>query len=276
MRIKFTKMHGLGNDFVLIDNLARSIALSTEQIRWLANRRTGIGCDQLLLLEPALVPGADFAMRIINADGTEAEQCGNGVRCLAVFARERGLLSGSEITIAAAGGLVRSNIEASDQISVDMGVPRFEPVEIPFLAPARAPHYSIAIGDEVVSIGAVSMGNPHAVLRVDDVAAAPVARLGPALQRDQRFPRGANVGFMQIIDTQHVRLRVFERGAGETPACGTGACAAVVVGREQGLLEEDVEVQLPGGRLHVAWRGGECRVWMTGPAVRVFDGEIEV
>lgn len=276
MRIKFSKMHGLGNDFVVIENISRKIALSPEKIRQLADRRTGIGCDQVLLVEAAAAPGADFAMRILNADGSEAEQCGNGVRCFTVFVRQLGLTSTSELTIATTGGLVRSRLESSEQISVDMGVPRLEPSEIPFLARARAPSYSLDVGGDVVTIGAVSMGNPHAVMKVDDVSTAPVSTLGPLLQRHPDFPRSANVGFMQVIDARHIRLRVFERGAGETPACGTGACAAVVVGHEQSLLQDAVEVSLPGGRLYVALRGGNCRVWMTGPAVRVFDGEIEV
>ncbi len=276
MRIRFSKMHGLRNDFVLIENMSGRVVLSSEMIRQLADRRTGIGCDQVLMVEPGTAAGADFAMRIFNADGSEAEQCGNGVRCFYVFVRELGLISTSDMTIATAGGLVKAHLESRDQISVDMGVPRFEPVEIPLLANARSPSYPIAVGGEFVTIGAVSMGNPHAVLVVDNVQTAPVPTLGRAIQRHPHFPRGANVGFMQVIDTEHIRLRVFERGSGETPACGSGACAAVVVGREQGLLQDDVEVHLPGGRLRVAWCGGECRVWMTGPAVRVFDGEIEV
>jgi diaminopimelate epimerase len=276
MRIKFSKMHGLGNDFVLIENISRKIVLSPQRIRQLADRRTGIGCDQLLLVEPAPTSGADFAMRIFNADGSEAEQCGNGVRCFTVFVHELGLISTSEITIVTAGGLVSSRLESSKQISVDMGVPRLEPIDIPFLAPRRAATYSLTVGGEAVTIGAVSMGNPHAVLKVDDTSTAPVSTLGPLIQKHPDFPHGANVGFMQVLDAQHIRLRVFERGAGETPACGTGACAAVVSGHEQGLLQDTVEVQLPGGRLQVAWGGEACRVWMTGPAVRVFDGEIEL
>lgn len=276
MRVRFSKMHGLGNDFVLIENLSQQVVLSPEKIRQLADRRMGIGCDQLLLVEPATTPGADFAMRILNADGSEAEQCGNGVRCFTVFVHDLGLISSSEIAIVTAGGLVRSRLESWERISVDMGVPRFEPVEIPFVAHQRAPSYSLTVGGEAVVIGAVSMGNPHAVIKVDDVGMAPVSTLGPMIQRHPSFPRGTNVGFMHVVDTQHIRLRVFERGAGETPACGTGACAAVVVGHEQGLLHDTVEVELPGGRLDVAWRGGMGRVWMTGPAVRVFDGEIEI
>ena len=275
MRIKFSKMHGLGNDFVVVENLSRKVVWVPEQIRQLADRRTGIGCDQLLLIEPATTPGADFAMRIFNADGSEAEQCGNGVRCCAVFMRELGLIATSEMTIVTAGGLVRARLESTGQISVDMGVPRFEPIDIPFRAHRPAPGYPLTVGQQLVTIGAVSMGNPHAVLRVDDVATAPVATLGPAIQQHPDFPRGVNVGFMQLVDTRQIYLRVFERGAGETRACGTGACAAVVVGHEQGLLGDVVEVNLPGGRLHVAWSGGPGRVWMTGPAVRVFDGEIE-
>lgn len=276
MRIKFSKMHGLGNDFILIENLMREIILSPDRVRQLADRRRGIGCDQVIMAEVTTVPGADFAMRIFNADGSEAEQCGNGVRCFTVFVRELGLTSSSEITIVTAGGLVKSRFEGSEQISVDMGTPRFEPIDIPFRAPKRAASYSLTVAEQAVTIGAVSMGNPHAVVKVDDVGVAPVSTLGPLIQKHADFPRGANVGFMQVIDAQHIRLRVFERGAGETLACGTGACAAVVIGHEQGLLQDTVEVHLPGGRLYVRWGGGMYPVWMTGPAVRVFDGEIEL
>ncbi|MGF1613802.1 MAG: diaminopimelate epimerase [Gammaproteobacteria bacterium] len=276
MRMKFSKMHGLGNDFVVIENLSRNITLKPEQVRHLADRRTGIGCDQLLLVEPARNRGADFAMRIFNANGTEAEQCGNGVRCVTLFVHEQGLISTPEMSIETAGGPVISRLASREQIAVEMGIPCLEPAGIPLLANRRALSYDLNVGGTVATIGAVSMGNPHAVMRVDDVDTAPVSTLGPAIQEHSCFPDGANVGFMQIIDTRRIRLRVFERGAGETPACGTGACAAVVVGREQGLLEHTVEVNLPGGRLHVAWSGGTCPVRMTGPAVRVFTGEIEI
>lgn len=276
MRIEFSKMHGLGNDFIVINNVAKTVALTSAQIRCIANRRTGVGCDQVLLVEPPALSGADFAMRIFNADGSEAEQCGNGVRCFTVFLHSQRLVAKPEITIATAGGLVRSRLESREQVSVDMGIPRLAPADIPFVARERALSYSLTVADDIVSIGAVSMGNPHAVVRVLDVKSAPVQRLGPMIQRHERFPRGANVGFMEVMSPSHIGLRVFERGAGETPACGTGACAAMVVGREQGLLEDAVDVDLTGGRLHVAWRGGTSSVWMTGPATPVFKGVIEV
>jgi diaminopimelate epimerase len=276
MRLQFTKMQGLGNDFVVIDAINQSIDMTRELSRRLADRRFGIGCDQLLLVEPARLAGTDFHYRIFNADGSEVEQCGNGARCFARFVREQGLTHRDEIPVGTAAGAIRLNIQADGQVSVDMGSPRLEPAEIPFLADARAASYQLAIDGNALSIGAVSMGNPHAVLRVDDVDQAPVARLGSRIEQDQHFPNRVNVGFMQIVDRGHIRLRVWERGAGETLACGTGACAAAVVGRIQGDLDERVRVTLPGGDLVIHWPGAGTSLTMTGPASRVFDGVIEL
>ncbi len=276
MRLQFTKMHGLGNDFVVIDAINQSVDMTPELSRRLADRRFGIGCDQLLLVEPARLAGTDFHYRIFNADGSEVEQCGNGARCFARFVREHGLTHQDEIPVGTAAGAIRLHIQADGQVSVDMGSPRLEPAEIPFLADARAASYQLALDGDALSIGAVSMGNPHAVLRVDDVDQAPVARLGPRIEQDQHFPNRVNVGFMQIVDRGHIRLRVWERGAGETLACGTGACAAAVVGRIQGDLDERVRVTLPGGDLVIHWPGAGASVTMTGPASRVFDGAIEL
>ena len=230
MEISFTKMQGLGNDFVVIDATSRPIDLSMEQIRFLANRRFGVGCDQVLLVEPPRQPNVDFTYRIFNADGGEVEQCGNGARCFARYVRDHGLTRKADISVATSGGVIVLHVEADGQITVDMGVPRFEPDEIPFAAEARAEIYPLALGATEVEIGVVSMGNPHAVLRVEQVDSAPVTSLGPEIEVHERFPRRVNVGFMQVVDRQHIRLRVYERGAGETLACGTGACAAVVVG----------------------------------------------
>lgn len=274
-------MHGLGNDFVVVDNSRQSIVLSPEQIRHIAKRRYGVGCDQLLLVEVPRAPQADLTMRIFNADGAEVEQCGNGARCIAVFARDQGLVNTDEIIMETAGGFIRSRLEADGQVSTEMGAPCLEPAKIPFLAEERAPSYALSIGTDgilqpEISIGAVSMGNPHAVLRVDDVETAPVVVLGARIQAHASFPEGVNVGFMEVVGPNHIRLRVYERGAGETLACGTGACAAVVVGREQALLDESVDVELPGGFLRISWDGEDGPVWMTGPATRVFEGYIEV
>ncbi|MDE2089966.1 MAG: diaminopimelate epimerase [Gammaproteobacteria bacterium] len=276
MRVHFTKMHGLGNDFVVIDALSQAVALTPDQARFLADRRFGVGCDQVLVVEASDTPAADFRYRIYNADGGEVEQCGNGARCCARFLRDAGLTGKDEIALSTAGGVIHLRMETGGEITVNMGPPRLEPTEIPFLAPARALHYSLEVDGEQLDIGAVSMGNPHAVLRVDNVAAAPVARLGPRIERHPRFPRHVNAGFMEVVARDHIRLRVYERGAGETLACGSGACAAVVVGRVQGLLDERVAVDLPGGRLMISWSGKDQPVWMTGPATRVFEGHIEL
>jgi diaminopimelate epimerase len=276
MRLRFTKMQGLGNDFVVVDAINQSVDMTPALSRRLADRRFGIGCDQLLLVEPARLPGTDFHYRMFNADGSEVEQCGNGARCFARFVREHGLTNRDEIPVGTAAGPIRLSIQADGQVSVDMGSPRLEPPEIPFLADARATSYQLTLDGEALSIGAVSMGNPHAVLRVEDVDSARVAHLGPRIEHHQRFPNRVNVGFMQIVDRGHIRLRVWERGAGETLACGTGACAAAVVGRLQGDLDEQVRVTLPGGDLVIHWPGAGASVVMTGPASRVFDGVIDL
>lgn len=276
MRLTFTKMHGLGNDFVVIDALTRPVQLSAEQVRLLADRHRGVGCDQVLLVEAPRSPDADFRYRIFNADGGEVEMCGNGARCFARFVREQGLTAKDRFTVETLAGLVHLELEPDGQVTVDMGIPQLEPADIPFSAPARAVRYPLEVAGETVEIGAVSMGNPHAVLHVEDVATAPVARLGPLIERHERFPKRVNVEFMQVIDPAHIRLRVHERGAGETLACGTGACAAVVVGQLQGLLGERVTVELPGGTLSIGWNGEGTPVRMTGPAARVFEGRIEL
>lgn len=275
MTLRFTKMHGLGNDFVVIDGINQTVALDPARVRRLADRRFGIGCDQILLVEASDRPDADFRYRIFNADGGEVGQCGNGARCFARFVRDQGLIDRDDLRVVTAGGLLRLRIQPDGRVAVDMGQPRLEPAEIPFFATERANRYVIAADGMDMEIGAVSMGNPHAVLLVDDVDRAPVAHLGPLLERHGRFPKRANVGFMQIIAPDQVRLRVFERGAGETLACGSGACAAVVVGRLWGLLWPNVRVELPGGELTIHWAGEGESVMMTGPAITVFEGWIE-
>jgi diaminopimelate epimerase len=276
MQLSFTKMHGLGNDFVVLDATRRPLTLTAEQVRRLADRRLGVGCDQVLLVTAPSGAEADFGYRIFNADGGEVEQCGNGARCFARFVRDRGLTDRDEIRVETLGGLIRPRVEPDGQVTVDMGRPRFAPADLPFLAEGEAPAYALEVSGQTLRIGAVSMGNPHAVLRVADVASAPVATLGPRIESHPRFPRRVNAGFMEVVGPSQVRLRVYERGVGETLACGTGACAAVAVGRRWGLLEEAVDVDLPGGRLRVRWDGGEGPVWMTGPAVTVFEGQIEL
>jgi len=274
MSLRFTKMHGLGNDFVVVDAIRQAVSLAPEQVRCLADRRFGVGCDQVLLVEPARLSGTAFHYRIFNADGSEVEQCGNGARCFARFVRDQGFTRDDVIKVGTARGPITLYVEPDGQVRVDMGAPRLDPADLPFDAPARAPTYPIEVGGEVVEIGAVSMGNPHAVLLVEDVASAPVERLGPLLEAHPRFPRRVNVGFMAVKGRDRIDLRVYERGSGETLACGTGACAAVVSGRLRGLLDERVTVRLPGGELRVSWRGGDAPVWMTGPAVTVFEGTI--
>lgn len=276
MRLSFTKMQGLGNDFVVIDALRQAIALNPEQIRFLADRHFGIGCDQVLLVEAPQLPGTQFHYRIFNADGGEVEQCGNGARCFARYVRDAGLTHNEVIRVGTAAGAINLRIQADGQVNVDMGVPCFDPEAIPIRARMRAPAYDLGTGCEAMRLGAVSMGNPHAVLTVADVEAAPVATLGPRIEREPLFPHGANVGFMQRLAGDRIRLRVWERGVGETLACGTGACAAVVVGRLWGELDERVKVHLPGGALMIEWPGEGAPVTMTGPAARVFDGEIDL
>ncbi|MCB1736723.1 MAG: diaminopimelate epimerase [Gammaproteobacteria bacterium] len=281
MNLRFTKMHGLGNDFVVIERLTQTLDVDVDLVRRLADRRFGIGCDQLLLVDPSDHPDADFRYRIFNADGGEVEQCGNGARCFARFVRDHGFTDKDEIVVSTAAGLIRPRLLEDGQVEVDMGRPRLEPADIPFDAAARADVYPLDVAGETLSIAAVSMGNPHAVLRVESVDVAPVERLGPLIENHPRFPRRVNAGFMQVVDREHIRLRVFERGAGETLACGTGACAAMVAGRVQGWLAEQVSVDLPGGRLVIRWpgdghgAGDQASVRMTGPAETVFEGEIK-
>jgi len=276
MKLRFTKMQGLGNDFVVFDGVRQRVTLSAAQCRFLADRRFGIGCDQILLVEPPRLAGTDFHYRIFNADGSEVEQCGNGARCFARFVHDQGLTDQTEIPVGTAAGPIRLFFEADGQVRVNMGTPHFAPERIPFLATTEADSYDLEVDGQTLRIGAVSLGNPHAVLRVTDLDQAPVARLGPLIERHPRFPKRVNAGFMQILDPGHIRLRVFERGAGETLACGTGACAAVAVGRRLGLLNEAVRVSLPGGDLRINWAGGTEPLWMTGPALSVFSGEIEL
>ncbi|NBC95010.1 MAG: diaminopimelate epimerase [Deinococcus-Thermus bacterium] len=273
MGIAFTKMHGLGNDFVVIDGVQARVELAADEVRRVADRRTGVGCDQVLVIEPAR-DGADFGYRIFNADGGEVEQCGNGARCVARFVREHGLSTADEVRFATRGGTIRTRQLADGRVAVDMGVPRFDPASIPFVADGEADRYELDVDGRVWRLGAVSMGNPHAVLMVDDVEQAPVTTLGPAIEHHPRFPQRANVGFVQAGDRRHIRLRVWERGVGETMACGTGACAAVAVGRRQGLLDESVTVDLAGGALVIDWAGGDNPLWMTGPATTVFEGTL--
>lgn len=274
--MEFTKMHGLGNDFVVFDGVRQRIALTPEQLRAIADRRFGVGCDQILLIEASPRADADFRYRIFNADGGEVEQCGNGARCVARFAFDRGLTMRREMTMDTLGGLIRLRIESDGEVTVNMGAPRFEPRDIPFDAPARATHYNLDVSNERVDVSVLSMGNPHAVQLVADVDKAPVTTQGPLIETHARFPKRVNAGYLQILDRTHARLRVWERGAGETLACGTGACAAVVAGRMRGLLDERVDMTLRGGRLRIQWSGEGEPVFMTGPAVTVFQGKIEI
>ena len=272
MALRFTKMHGLGNDFVVIDAIHQSVTMTPDLARRLADRHRGVGCDQILLVEPPQLPETLFHYRIFNADGSEVEQCGNGARCFARFVRDQGLTDRDEIPVGTAAGPIRLALTSDGEVRVNMGVPRLAPAALPFIARHRAPAYDLGSGCEPLRVGAVSIGNPHIVMRVDDIDAAPVATLGPRLERDPRFPNRVNVGFMQIIDAGELRLRVWERGAGETAACGTGACAAMVIGRIWGELGERVRVRLPGGTLTIEWIGENEPITMTGPATRVFDG----
>ena len=276
MRLRFAKMHGLGNDFVVIDGVRQAVALSPGQLRLLADRRFGVGCDQVLLVEPPTRKGVDFRYRIFNSDGGEVEQCGNGARCFARFVRDEGLTDRSRICVETAGGVIVPEIAGDGEVTVDMGVPRFAPADIPFLSESESPLQPLDVDGILRMITAVSMGNPHAVQVVDDVALAPVAIEGPRIERHPRFPNRVNAGYMQVVDRDNIRLRVWERGVGETLACGTGACAAVVAGIRRGLLHSRVRVRTRGGALRIEWAGPGSPVWMTGPAVRVFDGVWDV
>lgn len=282
-------MHGLGNDFVVLDLISQNVSLRREQIRALADRREGVGFDQLLTIEPPTHPDFDFFYRIYNADGTEAEQCGNGARCVLRFVRDRGLTTRTSARFQTKNGCMTACLQRDGKVTVDMGPPRLAPEQVPLLADSPAITYTLNLpatctsnlatpGAEKVAltVGAVSMGNPHAVIVVDDVASAPVDRIGRAVEQHKRFPERANVGFMEVLDRTHIRLRVFERGVGETRACGSGACAAVVSGRLQGLLDESVTVDLEGGSLDISWAGDNAPVYMTGPVNHVYEGRLQI
>ncbi|WP_218209264.1 diaminopimelate epimerase [Acinetobacter sp. F9] len=276
MLLEFTKMHGLGNDFMVVDLISQRAYLDPVTIQRLANRNFGIGFDQLLVVEPPDVPSADFKYRIFNADGSEVEQCGNGVRCFAKFVHDRQLTSKTKIKVQTKSGIVEPELGANGWVRVNMGYPKFLPQDIPFLADAPESLYDIELaGGEKLSIDVVNMGNPHAVTIVPDVIAADVARIGPQVEAHARFPARVNAGFMQIIDEKHARLRVYERGVGETLACGTGACAAAISGMRRGLLSTKVEIELAGGKLQIEWKEGDV-VWMTGPTATVYEGRLDL
>jgi len=276
MIVEFTKMHGLGNDFMVVDMISQHAHFRPEQIRRLADRRMGIGFDQLLLVEPPSKPDMDFKYRIFNADGTEVEQCGNGARCFAVFVREQGLTDKPVVKVETCNADIELHIQDDGRVRVDMGEPILEPAQIPFQAEQASAVYELDLDQQSYELSAVSMGNPHGVMLVNDVTTADVERLGPAFEAHPRFPNKANIGFMEVVHARFVKLRVFERGAGETLACGTGACAAVVAGIERGLLESPVEVKLPGGNLIIEWQGKGTNLIMVGPAVTVFKGQVRI
>ena len=281
--MRFAKMHGLGNDFVVVDSVSQVIRMTPDELRLAADRRFGVGFDQMLVAERATEDGADLRMRIFNTDGSEAEQCGNGLRCFAHFAVARGLADGPEVKVQTSERVVRVVVKGETEARVDMGPPILQAEQVPFVPPkasgrkrASSSEYAhtLKVADTAVDVVPVSMGNPHAVLRVERVDKAPVAKIGRAVQSDAAFPASANVGFMEVLTEGHIRLRVFERGVGETLACGSGACAAVVAGRLQGWLTDNVRVSLPGGDLDVRWRGERESVWLAGPATLVYEGEL--
>ena len=290
MRLKFTKMQGAGNDFVVLEGVSRRIDVTPQLARRLADRHFGVGCDQILLVEKPERSDTDFRYRIWNADGSEVEQCGNGARCFVRFVHDKGLTRKREVRVETLSGVIVPRLEADGQVSVDMGKPIFEPERVPFdtsgIAPirkippdpplTRGELWPLEVAGRTIQVVVLSMGNPHAVQVVPDVEAAPVATEGPLIERHARFPQRVNAGYMQVLDRGRIRLRVWERGAGETLACGTGACAAVAAGIRDGLLDQTVRVATRGGELTIRWAGGENPVWMTGPAVAVFEGEIEV
>ena len=275
-RLRFTKMQGLGNDFVVLDGMREKIDLAPAQLRALADRHFGVGCDQILLVEPARSPDADFRYRIFNADGGEVEQCGNGARCFVHFVREHGLTDKTRLRVETLGGIIEPSLAAGGEVTVDMGAPRFEPDAIPFIGGTGAPIEPLEVDGASLMISALSLGNPHAVQRVERIDEAPVTTQGPRIETHPRFPQGVNAGYMEVVDRANIRLRVWERGVGETLACGTGACAAVVAGIRRGLLDPHVRVMTRGGVLSVAWDGGSSPVKMTGPAETVFEGEWSV
>jgi diaminopimelate epimerase len=276
MLLKFTKMHGAGNDFVVIDGVRQHVFLSTEQLRLLADRHFGVGCDQILLVEKPHDASADFRYRIFNADGGEVEQCGNGARCFVRFVHEQKLTNKNEILVETQSGLIRPRLEEDGRVTVDMGSPIFDPARLPFAGGTGDASEPLEVEGKILTISAVSMGNPHAVQIVEDIAALELDVMGPKIEHHPRFPRRVNAGYMQVIDRQHIRLRVYERGSGETLSCGTGACAAVVAGIRRGLLDSPVTVATHGGTLSIAWEGEDAHVLMTGPAISVFSGEINL
>lgn len=275
MTLKFTKMHGAGNDFVVIDAINQTINLSSEQIRCIADRHSGVGCDQVLLVERSIRADADFRYRIFNADGGEVEQCGNGARCFMRFVHHYGLTNQREIRVETASGVIAPRLEDDGRVAVNLGPPIFNPAQVPFLTDQQADTYPLYIGEQVYAISVVSMGNPHAVLDVVDVESAPVGAVGAAMMCHPQFPHRVNVGFMQYMDAHHIKLRVFERGTGETLSCGSGACAAVVTGVQRKRLLSPVDVTTRGGVLTIAWSGqAGDPVWLTGPTVIVFEGDM--
>jgi diaminopimelate epimerase len=276
MQIQFSKMHGLGNDFVVIDNITQNVFFSKDKIKQLADRNFGIGFDQLLMVEPPYDPEQDFHYRIFNADGSEVSQCGNGARCFARFVKMKGLTNRNKIVVSTKAGKMVLYLEKDGQVTVNMGRPIFEPAQIPLKANKEEGTYLIRVAEQTVFCGAVSMGNPHCVVIVDDINTAEVATLGPLLESHERFPEKVNVGFMQIVDQNHIKLRVYERGAGETLACGSGASAAVAIGQIQGKLSKEVKVELPGGNLKIRWQGKDNVLKMTGPAEHIFDGTLNL
>ena len=274
MHFHFSKMHGLGNDFVVVVCITQNVFFSPDLIRRLADRNTGIGFDQLLIVEAPYDPETDFHYRIFNSDGGEVEQCGNGARCFARFVRMKGLTNKYKISVSTKKGKIILNIGDDDQVTVNMGVPEFEPSKIPFKAKQREKTYILRAQDKTLFCGAVSLGNPHVVTVVEELSDALIDEIGPVLESHERFPERVNAGFMKVLSRSEIKLRVYERGAGETQACGTGACAAVAVGIAQGLLDENVTVHLPGGTLKIAWQGDGEPLYMTGPASHVFDGQL--
>ncbi|MBS9436065.1 diaminopimelate epimerase [Photorhabdus noenieputensis] len=274
--MQFSKMHGLGNDFMVVDAVTQNVYFSPELICRLADRHTGVGFDQLLIVEAPYDPDMDFHYRIFNADGSEVAQCGNGARCFARFVRLKGLINKRDIKVSTQSGRMMLSITNDDQVCVNMGEPEFEPHHVPFRALRAEKTYILRVVERTVLCGVVSMGNPHCVIQVPDVETAEVEILGPALESHERFPERANIGFMQILNCGHIRLRVYERGVGETQACGSGACAAVAVGIQQQLLDNHVQVDLPGGSLFICWDGPGKPLYMTGPATHVYDGTIHL
>ncbi len=276
MQIHFSKMHGLGNDFVVIEKITQSIDLTVENIIFLANRRFGIGCDQLLLVEPGTQADIDFVYRIFNADGNEVEQCGNGARCFARFVVDKKLINKDIISVQTKSGILKLQLQTDGEVTVNMGIPEFLPQKVPFEAKTQSSSYNLDIAGKKIKLSVVAIGNPHAIIEVDDIEKAPVETLGAEIERHQRFPNRVNAGFMQIVHKQEISLRVYERGVGETLACGSGACAAVVAGIMLKKLDNQVSVRLRGGRLKINWAGAGSAVMMTGPATSVYEGHIEI